>query len=221
MNINIISRVVYNDIKIWKNQLNTFGSVILRGLKPDEKSMFLLSDILERKIFKTDYGDIWDTSGQIGNATNDTAYSNIYLAPHTDLNYLPKTPKYQIFCCQKKAKEGGNTILVDGHMVYNIYKKNYSKYYKKLEEENYYFRCSEGKYEAKHKIYDNGIIHHNDSDMVPINNPEYKLWNGLINTYQTNFPLYDTETLIVDNHRILHGRKHFFGDRNMVGCYLE
>ena len=220
MALNKVFSESYKNIRNWKKYLNKNGFVILKGLEPNKKSMDFISTMMDRNIFISNYGEIWDTAGQIGNPTNDLAYSNSYLPPHTDLNYLKKNPKYQIFCCHTKAKKGGNTILVDGHQIYKIYKNNYLNYYKKLDE-YYEFRCSEKKYYAKHKIYDNGIIHHNHNDMIPVDTKEYDTWNFLTNYYKFDFPLEKNETLILNNHRILHGRMKFEGYRNMVGCYLE
>ncbi len=221
MYLNNFLKTSANKTKIWQPFLSDIGYVILTGLKPETNSMNFLSETLERNIYNTDYGKIWDTAGETGNVTNDEAYSNQYLSPHTDLNYLPKTPKYQIFTCKKKAKKGGNTLLVDGHQVYQSFKTNYPNYYKKLEDQ-YIFRCSEGKNEYKHKIYDNGIIHHNNYDMIKENNIlEYRLWDNLIYHAQFEISLEENETLIVDNHRILHGRTEFVGERNLFGCYLE
>jgi trimethyllysine dioxygenase len=221
MHIKNFLKISANKTKLWQPFLFDIGYVILTELNPDKRSMNYLSETLERNIYNTDYGNIWDTSGEIGNVTNDKAYSNQYLAPHTDLNYLPKTPKYQIFTCKRKAKKGGETLLVDGHTVYDSFKFNYPNYYKKLEKK-YIFKCSEGKHKYKHKIYDNGIIHHNNYDII--NNEdsiEYRLWNNLINSSKIEISLEENETLIVDNHRILHGRNEFIGNRNLIGCYLE
>ena len=40
-----------------------------------------------------------------------------------------------------------------------------------------------------HKIYDNGIIHHNHNDMIPVDTKEYDTWNFLTNYYKFDFPL--------------------------------
>ena len=46
-----------------------------------------------------------------------------------------------------------------------------------------------------------------------------KGWKG--SKFSINYLLRPGETLIIDNHRVLHGRKQFEGYRNMVGCYLN
>ena len=60
-----------------------------------------LADKLRTRIYTSMYGDIWDTAGEFGNETSDTAYTNLHIAPHTDLNYVTDTPKYQVpfFTC--------------------------------------------------------------------------------------------------------------------------
>ena len=45
---------------------------------------------MDRNIFISNYGEIWDTAGQIGNPTNDL-HILILIYLHTDLNYLKKS----------------------------------------------------------------------------------------------------------------------------------
>ena len=68
-----------------------------------------LASSLHTQIYNSMYGDIWDTSGDFGEPTSDTAYSDIYLPPHTDMNYVADTPKYQIFTSLQEAKTGGGS----------------------------------------------------------------------------------------------------------------
>ena len=70
-----------------------------------------LAHSLDTKVYHSMYGDVWDTAGEFGDPTTDDAYSNIYLPPHTDLNYVPNTPKYQIFTSLTEAHTGGAYVF--------------------------------------------------------------------------------------------------------------
>ena len=59
--------------------------------------------------------------------------------------------------------------------------------------------------------------------MVVNENKDYQIWNRLtLDPYfRINYLLSPHEALIINNHRILHGRQSFVGSRNMIGCYLH
>ena len=207
----------------WTKVLEKYGVVLLNNIKPNVNYMNQISTILESPIFDSIYGNLWDTGGQIGKPTQDKAYTTEYLPPHTDLNYNYNTPKYQIFCCEKQAFIGGETILVDGLFLKNLLKEINPIEYKFLTEKLYTFRCSDNIYQDKKKIFSNENIHHNHGDMIPTTDREYHIWNDLTlnKNFSINYLLNPKETLIINNHRILHGRNSFKGNRNMIGCYLN
>jgi len=218
----LLKRFHIND-KDWLNVLDKNGVVLLSNIKPKFAYMSKISKMVQKDIYNSIYGDIWDTTGCIGKPTNDLAYSSNYLPPHTDLNYLPITPKYQILCCEKQSILGGETILVDGFTIKAFLKKYYPIDYSTLTKDTVLFKCSSNIHYCKKHIISENIVHHNSIDMVSIKNNAYELWNKLTldPLFSINYLLSPNETLIIDNHRVLHGRQSFNGFRNIIGCYLN
>ncbi|CAN0483617.1 unnamed protein product, partial [Phaeothamnion confervicola] len=64
------------------------------------------------------YGGLWATSAEGGEVQyNDTAYTNLALASHTDGTYLIDPPGLQLFNCVTAAVRGGESTYVDGFAV--------------------------------------------------------------------------------------------------------
>ena len=66
-------------------------------------------------------------------------------------------------------------------------------------------------------------IHFNMSDMVTSDCEHALVLNNIIHQpyFPIQFRLHKNQALIVDNHRILHGRTSFEGERNLMGCYVS
>ena len=178
--INLI-KYSFRETPKWKRFLQRYGVVVIANTIHDTKNEYRdfynkLSEILNTKIYNSMYGDIWDTAGEFGTPTTDTAYTNIYLPPHTDVNYVKNTPKYQIFTSVIEAESGGETVVVDGGNVSREFKKLHPEQYTFLAAKSFLFTCSENLYTCKHKIFEieKNIIHHNDGDMETVDLEEYK-----------------------------------------------
>jgi len=192
--------------------------------KTDNREFYdKLAAALNTSVYSSMYGDIWDTAGDFGTPTTDDAYSNIYLPPHTDLNYVPDTAKYQIFTSLIEAHTGGETVLVDGGNVANKFKKLHQDSHKLLSNTSFLFTCSENIHSCRHKIFDGDVIHHNHGDMEESDLEDYHLWNDMtLDPYfSAEVKLSPGETIVVDNHRCFHGRNAFRGRRNLKGCYFQ
>ena len=109
------------------------------------------------------------------------------------------------------------------YTIKDFFQKQYPSEYKQLIKQLFLFKCSKGIYKDRKTIISDNIIHHNHLDMVYNENKNYQIWNKLtLDPYfSINYLLLPNEALIIDNHRILHGRQSFIGYRNIVGCYLN
>jgi alpha-ketoglutarate-dependent taurine dioxygenase len=61
----------------------------------------------------TIFGGMWDLTPDLTEHA-DTAYTSIFLGPHTDGTYSHDAPGLQFFLCLKAADSGGESLLVDG-----------------------------------------------------------------------------------------------------------
>ena len=224
------SKYAFSETSKWVSFLKKYGVVVLANTphdSSDENRRFYnkLSKTLNTSISSSMYGEIWDTAGDFGSPTTDTAYTNFYIPPHTDLNYVVNTPSYQIFTSVIEADIGGETVLVDGWSVAEEFKLFHPEAYDRLTMETFLFTCSENRYKCAHKIFDEetDIIHHNDGDMENVDMEEYKLWNdmSLDPYFQTMNNLIPGDTIVINNHRVFHSRNAFVGKRNLKGCYFN
>lgn len=147
--------------------------------------------------------------------------SDKYLDFHTD-NHLAK---YIVWFCQKPADEGGVSLLCDAQKVYN-----------KLTEDE---KSSISKIHVfEHKLFpenrnSNPIVREIDSSLKFYYSfwlarekyrelPVFKKWQKLIkNEKRTEIRLNKSDILIVDNHRILHGRTQIVGDRLLKRYWIK
>jgi trimethyllysine dioxygenase len=78
----------------------------------------------------THYGGFWEFTADL--AKNDTAYTNLYLPPHTDGTYWSHAPGLQLLHCLHHDGTGGENILVDGFAAAKAFKSKYPESYELL-----------------------------------------------------------------------------------------
>lgn len=207
---------------LWLFNLHTTGFTIIKNVKPTKRNFKKISFYLG-SIQNSPYGKIWDTAGKIGFKTTDKAYQKCSLEPHTDMNYIDNNPKFQIWIPEIISENGGETILVDGLTVKYAFKTIFPIDYKILKIKKFKFICSENKNISYKTIFSDHKIHYNKSDIVHNNYPSVILLDDFtkLPEYQLKFKLKENEALIINNHRILHGRTAFTGERNLIGCYIS
>ena len=230
----ISKKIWYNTLKIckysytnpcWNNYLKKYGFVILKKVEPRKRNIIKIASHLG-SIQDSPYGKIWDTDGRIGVETNDLAYQKCKLNPHTDMNYIKNTPKWQIWCAEKvlPKNSGGETILLDGLAIRNYFQRNMPYYYLHLTQHYYKFTCSENKNTSYKQVFPkNTIIHYNPNDIIDNNCHKLDILQKTtkLPCFQIKCQLEKKDVLIVNNHRILHGRTAFKGGRNLIGCYIS
>ncbi len=92
-----------------------YGYLVLRGDTTDRSLAEALANRLGY-VRQTIFGGIWDLAANL-TAHADTAYTQIYLGPHTDGTYSHDAPGLQFFHCVRPADEGGESLLVDGFAI--------------------------------------------------------------------------------------------------------
>jgi len=187
---------------------------------------------------ETFYGGMWDTAPRKENV-NDTAYTYDALDPHTDTCYLIDSPGLQCFnCVAQDPGVGGKTRLVDSETVVNILRADHPATFKFFTDTSLVFHHTEKGLNARVcapviTVEPDGSLkqfRYNEYDMAPLN---YLSEHAIDEFYFHNEILHDTirecenpiklrvgDMVIVDNHRVMHGRTAFQGYRNLVGCYV-
>tara|TARA_B100000767_G_scaffold24878_1_gene21888 strand:- start:165 stop:1265 length:1101 start_codon:yes stop_codon:yes gene_type:complete len=174
---------------------------------------------------------------------NDLAYTSLALSPHTDNPYRKPVPCIQLLHCIKNEVSGGYSTLVDGFNVATQLKKDNPKYFEILT-----------KIKVKFKFTDKDVILENKGELIELDEKYnfkqirfntrldyvppleknqldiyYKARKEISNLYNSEkfkikFKLMPGDIMIMDNHRLLHGRTAFDaneGKRFLQGCYID
>ncbi|XP_055351359.1 trimethyllysine dioxygenase, mitochondrial-like [Paramacrobiotus metropolitanus] len=175
---------------------------------------------------------------------NDTAYSNVYLAPHTDTTYFSNPARIQVFhCLERDGCTGGENLLVDAFHCADVLQQTDAAAYERL--------CST----AQNCVYMEPDVCYKWTDVVLTRNTDRK------SLQRVRFNMYDRSTapplcapsemnafyrslrtfadltqsavnqhvltltpglvIFIDNWRVLHGRNAFNGKRVLTGCYMS
>jgi len=190
---------------------------------------------------RTNFGEYFDVKSKPD--PNDLAYTSLALAPHTDNPYRNPVPCIQLLHCIESKVSGGLSSLVDGYTVTEELRSKFPEFYEILTEVKVRF-----KFIDKEVILENisPLIELNDDksfkqvrfsprlDYVPILDKEKldlyyqarKKLSEMYNSekYRIEFKLEPKDLIMMDNHRLLHGRTSYEtkeGERFLQGCYID
>ncbi|KAL1881915.1 hypothetical protein Daus18300_000969 [Diaporthe australafricana] len=207
--------------------------------------------LLERigPIRETHYGGFYDFIPDMSKA--DTAYTNIALAAHTDTTYFTDPAGLQAFHLLshlpspgEPAATGGESLLVDGFRAAEKLRKIDPKLFETLATTGLPWHASgnKGVTITPDRLYsvldvgpDGEVLkvrwNADDRGVLPLSAPEYGLpWYNAAITWEKIlrdkgleywYQLTPGRTVIFDNHRVLHGRSAFTGQRRICGGYSE
>ena len=174
---------------------------------------------------------------------NDLAYTSIALTPHTDNPYRKPIPCIQLLHCLENEVKGGLSTLVDGFAVAEYLRKNYQDIFEILTKTKVRFRFVDKtiilenwgeliELDENQKIKQ--VRYSTRLDYVPaLEKKELKLFykaRKLIadlyasSKFEIRFRLDKGDLLMMDNHRLLHGRTSYDvseGKRYLKGCYID
>ena len=174
---------------------------------------------------------------------NDLAYTSFALTPHTDNPYRKPIPCIQLLHCIENQVQGGLSTLVDGFAVAEFLRKKYPNLFRILTRTKVRFRFVDKsiilenwgeliELDKNKKIKQ--IRYSSRLDYVPVLKKKQlevfyrarKLIADLYNSskFQIKFKLEKGDILMMDNHRLLHGRTAYNateGKRFLKGCYID
>lgn len=198
-------------MKNWETDLNELGYCHIPNQSIDDLHL-----ILEQ------LGNIINETDVIANAESKSLVtSNKFLDFHTD-NHLAK---HILWYCHKPALEGGFTMLCDAEKVYDQLneseKEALSKihvYEHKLYPENRNSNPIVREINGKRIFYYSFWLAREKYRELPV----FKKWRELVQkTEHIKLRLEKNDILIVDNHRIFHGRTEIIGDRFLKRYWLN
>ena len=229
-------------IILWNSKLKKKPTAIYKKHIFETKEMYnLLQDFYKFGfvIFKK----VPTTDNFILKFANSIGTVSIALTPHTDNPYRKPIPCIQLLHCLKNEVKEGLSTLVDGFAVAEYLKKNNHDLFKILTETKVRFR-----------FVDKTIILENWGELIELDQEKcikqvrystrldyvpalektklkkfYKARKLIANLYaskkfEIRFKLETGDLLMMDNHRLLHGRTAYDpseGKRYLKGCYID
>ena len=217
-----------------------FGFVIIKNV-PIKKNFILKFANSIGTVRPTNFGELFNVLSVP--KPNDLAYTSLGLSAHTDNPYRKPVPCIQLLHCLKNKVSGGLSTLVDGFAVADYLKKKYRNYYNVLTQTKVRFR-----------FVDKDVILENWGELIQLDEKENtkqiryssrldyvpaldkkkleifyearriiaKLYSS--NQFEIKFKLNEGDLLMMDNHRLLHGRTEYDsneGERHLQGCYID
>ena len=217
-----------------------FGFVIFKNVPTENNYIVNFANSIG-SIRRTNFGEFFNVKSKPN--PNDLAYTSLPLAPHTDNPYRNPVPCIQMLHCIENEVNGGHSTLVDGYTVTEKLKKDFPDYYKILTEVKVRFQFIDDsvvledwaemiqldeKGEFKQVRFSPRL------DFVPLMDKEKldlyyaarKKISELYNSdkFRIEFKLLPGDLLMMDNHRLLHGRTVYDaneGKRFLQGCYID
>jgi Probable taurine catabolism dioxygenase len=217
-----------------------YGFVVIKNIPVSKNYIVEFANSIG-SVRRTNFGEYFDVKSKPD--PNDLAYTSLALAPHTDNPYRNPVPCIQLLHCIESKVSGGLSTLVDGYTVTEDLKIKYPEFYKILTEVKVRF-----KFIDKEVILENisPLIELNENksfkqvkfsprlDYVPILDKDKldlyyqarKKLSEMYNSehYRIEFKLEPKDLMMMDNHRLLHGRTAYEtkeGERFLQGCYID
>jgi len=192
---------------------------------------------------ETNYGPWFEVRTEV-NPTN-LAYTGLGLQAHTDNPYRDPVPTLQILYCLENSAEGGDSLVVDGFRAAQILRDENPRHFDLLSRHcaRFEYRGTGGVALTARKpmieLTPDGElvgIRFNNRSTAPITDVPYDEMAEYYAAYRrlgeiiedpslaAGFKLEPGESFIVDNTRVLHGRKGYAatgGSRWLQGCYAD
>jgi [2-(trimethylamino)ethyl]phosphonate dioxygenase len=234
-------KIASNDraLAAWLADIRDYGFALLSGV-PTEPGMVLQVIALFGYVRETNYGKLFDVRSVEQPA--NLAYTGLALGNHTDNPYRDPVPQLQLLHCLEQAAEGGESIVVDGfHAAERLRRESpidftlltrHAVPFRYVEEDRVDLQARA----ALIELDSDGevqVVRYNNRSIAPLDLPEetivpfyraYRRLGRLLHDPQATagFRLRPGDLFVVDNRRVLHGRRGFgSGRRHLQGAYAD
>jgi gamma-butyrobetaine dioxygenase len=223
----------------WLDLVARYGFAMLTGAPREPGTV---TDIvgLFGYVHETNYGRLFDVRSEADPI--NLAYTGLGLQVHTDNPYRDPIPGLQLLHCLANAAEGGDSVVVDGFKAALTLRDEQPEAFELLTRHPVRFAYANAatRLEARAPMIalaaDGELIEirFNNRSLSGIDAPG-KAMEGFYAAYRSfalilerpeldlTFKLDPGDLFIVDNRRVLHGRKGFTGagGRHLQGCYAD
>ncbi|KAF9463896.1 hypothetical protein BDZ94DRAFT_1358589 [Collybia nuda] len=228
----------------WLSNIDKFGFSFVTSVPSTPEATEKLTERIGF-IRETQYGRFWDFTANM--AKGDTAYTTLALGAHTDTTYFTDPCGLQLFHLLSHTDgSGGASLLVDGFYAASIVKELHPTAYSLLSktlvpahaagEPSALFRPNPSSgypvlghdpltgelKQVRWNNDDRSVMSHLESDRVEEWYNAIRIWNQCLTSSDSEFwlQLQPGTVVVMDNHRVLHGRSAFDGKRRMCGAYV-
>ncbi len=224
----------------WLDGVRRLGVALMSGV-PAESGAVERVVALFGYVRETNYGRWFDVRAQIDPV--NLAYTGLGLQVHTDNPYRDPVPTLQLLHCLADAAEGGESVVVDGFAAAAALRAEWPEDFALLARHSvpFEYRGTGGVYlRAEMPIIEltpegrlRAVRFNNRSaaaprlpyDVVPAFYRACRRFAAILErpALEVVFRLCPGDLFIVDNTRVLHGRKAFAGagSRHLQGCYAD
>jgi gamma-butyrobetaine dioxygenase len=223
----------------WLAGVERFGFALLHGV-PARRGMVCEVIGLFGYVRETNYGRLFDVVSV--EQPQNLAFTALALGNHTDNPYRDPVPQLQLLHCLEAADAGGESVVVDGFAAADRLRREAPDAFALLTRTQVDFRYVEsGAVDLRHAAplieldvagavrtvrYNNRSIGplDLDPDEIPAFYAAYRRFGRLLHdpALTVGFRLRQGDLFIVDNRRVLHGRRGFSGGRrHLQGAYAD
>lgn len=231
-----------NNFESWFKQLNTLGFTIIRNIDWSDLDAFV--DSIGPIYYLAQYGRYSTVKAIPKGQDLSLSAEGHGLSPHTDLTFIPTTQIIQLLYCVENEASGGESMVLDGFRIAQDFRQDHPQYFEILSQTpvKFWQLYQDWNYYVSHttpiiKLNETGTVtniffsHKNLGLDLPFEQVEnfyeayYAFFRYLENpAYQYCFRLQAGDCLLVQNFRILHGRKAFkpgSGSRHLEVAYMD
>ena len=232
-----ISRVP-EALRDWLTAIRDEGVALLRGV-PTQPGIIFEVVALFGYVRETNYGRLFDVVSEPEPV--NLAYSSLGLGLHTDNPYRDPVPGLQLLHCLVADSDGGESVVVDGFAVAERLRAEAPENFELLTRHPvpFAFISKDADLRARNPLIEldaagevAAIRYNNRSaaalDLPPAVLPDfyraYRRFGRMLHDpdFAVTFRLAPGDLFVVDNRRVLHGRKGFSGGRrHLQGCYAD
>ena len=223
----------------WLENVSNLGFALLHGVPLEDGAVARVAELFGF-VRETNYGRVFDVMSK--SAPNNLAFTNQALGIHTDNPYRHPSPGLQLLHCLAASAGGGETILVDGFRAAERLRRDSPEYFALLSthEVPFHFQDAANDLRARSRLIstdpDGAIraVRYNNRSTAALDLPAdvmagfyaaYRHFGMLLRAPEAElgFRLAPGDLVIMDNHRVLHGRRQFGDDagRHLQGCYAD
>lgn len=227
-----------DSLRRWLTAIRDEGVALLRSV-PSEPEKIFDAVKLFGYVRETNYGRLFDVVSEA--EPSNLAFSNLGLGLHTDNPYRDPVPGLQLLHCLVAESDGGESVVVDGFAVAERLRQEAPEDFALLTRHAvpFVFKSKTAELMARSPLIEldaegalRGIRYNNRSaaafDLPPETLPAfyraYRRFGRMLHdpAFAVTFRLAPGDLFIVDNRRVLHGRKGFSeGKRHLQGCYAD